>query len=104
MADLEKNTLNDDTLSQVTGGSINQAFDYLYETKVIKDTKFLDGVPNTQVNVRKWTDLAVGQRVRVISDTVYLDYMQRPYLKCIKKVDTIVEGYILEADLEPHTV
>ena len=103
MTQQDKNALNDESLGDVTGG-LGKSPDYLYETKAIRNTAFLDGVPNTQVNVRKWTDLAVGQRVRVISDTVYLDYMQRPYLKCIKKVDTIVEGYILEADLEPHTV
>ena len=78
--------------------------DYLYEAKVINNTKFLDGLPNTQFNVWTLTDLVVGERVRVVSDAVYTDYLQRRYLKCLKKIDTIVEGYVLEADLAPRTV
>ena len=104
MAEQEKNVLNDEALSKVTGGSVGRTPDYLYETKVIKNTDFLDGVPNTQVNVWKLTELSAGERIRVADDTVYTDYLQRPYLKCYKKIDTIVEGYVLAADLAPRTI
>ena len=104
MAEQKKSILNDEVLAEVTGGSVSRTPDYLYETKAINNTQFLDGVPNTQYNVWKLADISAGERVRVASDTVYTDYLQRPYLKCFKKIDTIVEGYVLAADLAPHTI
>lgn len=104
MTEQEKNVLNDEILTEVTGGSVGRTPDYLYETKAINNTQFLDGVPNTQYNVWKLADISVGERVRVASDTVYTDYLQRPYLKCFKKIDTIVEGYVPATDLAPRTI
>ena len=103
MTQQEKNALNDESLGDVTGG-LGKSPDFLYETKAIRNTAFLDGVPNTRVNVWKLADLSAGERIRVASDTVYTDYMQRPYLKCLKKIDTIVEGYVLSEDLEPRSI
>lgn len=96
--------LTENEMEQVTGGSVAKTPDYLYDTKAIKNTQFLDGVPNTQYDVWKLADISVGERVRVASDVVYTDYLQRPYLKCFKKIDTIVEGYVLATDLAPRTI
>ena len=104
MAEQEKNILNDKELTEVSGGSVGRTPDYLYETIAINNTQFLDGVPNTQYNVWKLADISAGERVRVASDTVYTDYLQRPYLKCFKKIDTIVEGYVPATDLAPRTI
>ena len=104
MAEQEKNILNDAVLAEVTGGSVSRTPDYLYETIAINNTQFLDGVPNTQFNVWKLADISAGERVRVASDTVYTDYLQRPYLKCFKVIDTMVEGYVLATDLAPRSI
>ena len=101
MTESEKNILTDEALAQVSGGNgIGQTPEFLYKAKVLRNTKFLDGVPNTQVQVHTLTELGPLQYVRVISEEIFYDYLQRPYLNCYAKIDSIVAGYVLQEDIE----
>ena len=100
MTESEKIVLPDEALAQVSGGEqLSQTPEYLYKAKVLRNTQLLSGVPNTQVPVQTLAELGTLNYVRVISEEVFYDYMQRPYLHCYFRADTPA-GYVLQADIE----
>ena len=101
--EIKNNALTEEELKQVSGGTNDGAFPYLYQTIVINETEFLSAPRNTFEEVKRLDTLVPGQQVRVINSTLHPDYQQRQYLLCKKNIGYMAEGYILADDLAPQS-
>lgn len=95
MEDMKR--LNDNDLAQVSGGKEDHN-DYLYETSLLHDTIFYKAISTTPANYKEWARLAATNRIRVREENI-VDWKGDVYVRCIKRVDDMVEGYILQKDV-----
>ena len=103
MENNEKKLISDEALEQVTGGQNKiDPDEYEYETTTNKVTNFLTDVPSPVTSAETIQKLYANTEVRVRDRKYYYDYQQRPYLKCIVRLKSVVEGYIMADDLNPE--